>query len=130
SNARANATSESKRDAPPDASTYADANASSYAYAKRDSNRNAATYSDANANSDPHSHRHSHASPNPCVNTGRDSYADADAKEEIWEGPSSAPFAYANSLITSPTADAAGTALGAERRTSVFVRCYLRSWCA
>ena len=51
-----------------------------------------------------HSHRHS----SPFFNTRRHSYADTDAKEEIWEGPLSASFAYANSnsLITSSTAHA------------------------
>src|SRR5207248_7966072 len=59
-------------------------------------------------------HPHSHANPNPCFNTRRDRYADAHAKQEIWEGSSSASFAfaytytyaYANSLITASTVDA------------------------
>jgi hypothetical protein len=39
-------------------------------------------------------------------NTRRDSYTDADAEEEVSEGPSSASFADANTLTTSSTAEA------------------------
>ena len=52
-----------------------------------------------------HRHAHAHANANPCFSTGRDSYTDADAKEEIPEEPSPASFTYAYpyALISSST---------------------------
>ena len=105
SDTNANSNSYACLDSNRNATTKSDTNANSYVCL--DSNRNATTKSDPNANSDTHYHRHANANANananPCFNTGRDSYTDADTKEEISEGSSSASFAYAYPLISSST---------------------------
>jgi hypothetical protein len=87
-----------------DARSFSNANSNTKAnpdsHADTDSfaNSHARSFSNANADSNPNGHSH--------ANHRRDGYADADAKEEISEGPSPS-LANANSLITSLTADAA-----------------------
>ena len=118
SDSNSNANPDSESNAYPDTNAYSDSGRDTGSFADTnahtDSFANSDTRSFANANADADSYSDSHANPhshaNPCFNTRRDSYADADAdaKEGTWEGPSSASITYANSswddtLIASST---------------------------